>query len=65
MPLRLDHIDVATSPYRVLLLDNSCDQWSESPQWTLRSFSVTPGYAASLAVAGHDWQLACRDWPSI
>jgi 4'-phosphopantetheinyl transferase len=65
MSLRLDHIDVSTSPYRVLLLDNSCDQWSESPQWTLRSFSVAPGYAASLAVAGHDWRLACRDWPSM
>jgi len=58
MSRRLDHIAVSTSPYRVRLLDNSCDQWSESPQWTLRSFNVGPGYTASLVSEGQEWRLA-------
>jgi 4'-phosphopantetheinyl transferase len=58
MSLPLDHIDVSTSPRRVLLLDDSCDRWSESPRWSLRSFSVGPGYAASLAAEGQGWRLA-------
>jgi 4'-phosphopantetheinyl transferase len=65
MSLRVDHIDVSTSPDRVLLLNDSWNQWSESPQWTLRSFSVGPGYTASLAAEGQEWQFACRDWPSM
>jgi 4'-phosphopantetheinyl transferase len=65
MSLRLDHIDVSTSPYRVLLLNDSRDQWSESPRWTLRSFGIGPGYTASLAAEGQEWQLVRQDWPSM
>jgi 4'-phosphopantetheinyl transferase len=60
MSLRLDHIDVSTSPYRMRLLDDSCDQWLESAQWTLRSFSVRPGYAAALAAEGQEVILRRR-----
>jgi len=63
MSLSLDHIDVSTSPDRVLLLDDGSDHWSASPQWTLHSFPAGSGYAASLAVEGRDWQLAYFDWP--
>jgi len=63
MSLRLDCIDVSTSPDRVLLLNDSRDQWLPSPHWTLRSFPPSPSYAASVAAEGPDWQSTLRVWP--
>jgi 4'-phosphopantetheinyl transferase len=35
----------------------------EAARWRLTMLRPAPGYAAALAVEGHDWQLRCFAWP--
>lgn len=36
---------------------------AEVARWSLYGLPPGPGYAAALAVAGHDWHLRCWQWP--
>jgi 4'-phosphopantetheinyl transferase len=36
---------------------------SEASRWSLRDLPLAADYAAALAVEGHDWRLACWQWP--
>jgi 4'-phosphopantetheinyl transferase len=64
MSLPLGHIDVATRPDRVRLLDDGSDDWALSRRWVLRELTVASGYAAALATEGLDAQVAYHHWPS-
>jgi 4'-phosphopantetheinyl transferase len=37
---------------------------SDATRWSLQELTAASGYAASLAVEGHDWRLACWQWPN-
>jgi 4'-phosphopantetheinyl transferase len=37
---------------------------SDATRWSLQELAPASGYAASLAVEGHDWRLACWQWPN-
>jgi 4'-phosphopantetheinyl transferase len=37
---------------------------SETRRWSLQELTPASGYAASLAVEGHDWRLVCWQWPN-
>jgi 4'-phosphopantetheinyl transferase len=37
---------------------------SEASRWSVREISPAPGYAAALAVEGHDWRLVCWQCPN-
>lgn len=63
MGLKLNLIDVGSSPDRVLLRQENSSNWAPCPQWTLRSFAVDSGFAAAIAVEGLDWRLDCFSWP--
>jgi 4'-phosphopantetheinyl transferase len=62
--LELDRIDVATDQHRVLLRAKTSDDWTVSPRWSVRSTELKPGYAASVAAEGDDWELASFVWPN-
>ena len=62
LQLRLDWIDVATSPDRVLLREQGSTRWMSCPRWTLRQVPVDPGYAAAVAAEGSDWQIVPFMW---
>jgi hypothetical protein len=40
----------------------TAEEPEEASRWRLQDLPVGPGYAAALAVQGHDWRLACWDW---
>ena len=35
----------------------------EAYRWSLRELIPAPGYVAALVVEGHNWRLACWQWP--
>jgi 4'-phosphopantetheinyl transferase len=37
----------------------------EARRWTLHELKPRPGYAAAVAVEGHDWQLEVREWAEL
>jgi 4'-phosphopantetheinyl transferase len=37
---------------------------ADAPLWTLRSLDAGAGFAAALAIAGADWRLVQRQWPT-
>src|SRR5207244_2207582 len=54
LSLSLDQFDVALSPEeKPALLKTRWDP-SEASRWSLRAVDVSPGYAASIAVEGHE-----------
>jgi 4'-phosphopantetheinyl transferase len=59
LSLPLEQFDVTLSPRENPVLLRT--QWdpSEASRWSLRTIDVAPGYAASIAVEGHDWRLKC------
>jgi len=60
LSLPLDQFDVTLSPGEpAALIETKWDK-SELSRWSLREIDVGPGYAAAIAVEGHDWQL--RYW---
>jgi 4'-phosphopantetheinyl transferase len=63
MGLKLELIDVMTTPDQVRLRREHTDQWLPNPRWALRSLSVETGYAAAVAVEGNDWHLDVIGWP--
>lgn len=46
-------------PARLLHVDGDPQEVS---RWSLQELTPASGYAATLAVEGHDWHLVCRQW---
>lgn len=58
----LDKFDVTLSPGEEAMLLCTRVDLNEARHWSLRALDVPEGYAAALAVRGHDWSLTCWDW---
>jgi 4'-phosphopantetheinyl transferase len=59
-PLNTFAVSLApTEPVRLLHVADAPD---ESARWRLEALTPALGYVAALAVAGHDWRLACWEW---
>ncbi len=59
LSLPLDQFDVSLAPGEPAALLASREDPLAPQRWSFQSLDPTPGYAAALAVAGHDWQLSC------
>jgi 4'-phosphopantetheinyl transferase len=63
LSLPLDQFDVSLDPREPgIVVDTSRDP-SEASRWSLQELTPAPGYAAAIAVEGHDWRLTCWQWP--
>lgn len=60
MSIPLDHLDTSIVPGRMLLLNDTCDQWVACSRWTLVSLPVGDGYVGAIAAEG-DWQFSRHD----
>ncbi|HEX8772583.1 MAG TPA: 4'-phosphopantetheinyl transferase superfamily protein [Pyrinomonadaceae bacterium] len=59
LSLALEDFDVSLIPGERAELLSVRDNPQERGRWSLRELDVAQGYAAALAVEGHDWQLRC------
>jgi 4'-phosphopantetheinyl transferase len=59
----LDRFDVSLAPGEPAALLRTLGDPHEASRWSLRALAPGVGYAAALAVEGHDWQLTCWQWP--
>jgi 4'-phosphopantetheinyl transferase len=57
-----DGFDVFIAPGEAVHLLRTQGYPHEAGRWRLEAFSPAPGYAASLAVEGHDWRLSCWEY---
>jgi 4'-phosphopantetheinyl transferase len=55
----LDQFDVSMTPGEPVLLLCTGGDPQETSRWSLRELKPSTGYAAALAVEGHDWRLSC------
>jgi 4'-phosphopantetheinyl transferase len=62
LSLALDGFDVSLIPGERAALLSVRDDPKETRRWSLRELPICPGYAAALAVEGHDWRLSCWRW---
>jgi 4'-phosphopantetheinyl transferase len=60
--LPLKHIDVSAPTDRVARLDEATGEWRVLADWRLRTLSVGPDHAASLAAEDQGWELAFWRW---
>lgn len=58
LSLPLDQFDVMLLPDGPAALERTYWDESEAARWSLRKLEVGAGYAAALAVEGHDWKLS-------
>jgi 4'-phosphopantetheinyl transferase len=62
----LHEIEVSVAPWewkrKTMRLLRVAGDAQEASRWSIRMLSPAPGYAATLAVSGHDWQLKCWHW---
>lgn len=58
----LDHFDVSLAPGEPATLLSTIGDPLETRRWSLRELDLAPGYAAALAVEGHDWRLKFWQW---
>ena len=66
MAIPLSAFDVSLTPGEPAVLLRSQNHPHETSHWSLQALSPAPGYAAALAVKGHDWDLKCWQWaPAI
>lgn len=62
LSLPLDQFDVSVTPGDpARLLETRWDH-SEQSRWSMSELDVHTGYAATIAVEGHDWGLECWHW---
>ena len=59
LSLPLDQFDVSLIPGEPAALLSTHRDSHEALRWSLQELTPTPGYAATLAVEGHGWHLAC------
>jgi 4'-phosphopantetheinyl transferase len=63
LSLPLDQLDVSLIPGEPAMLLNIRGAPREAARWSLCELTPGPGYVAALAVEGHDWRLACWQFP--
>ena len=59
LSLPLEDFEVSLVPGERAALLSVRDNPQESARWSLRELDACQGYAAALAVEGHDWHLRC------
>ena len=59
----LDQFDVSLAPGEPGIVVSASRDPSEATRWSLQELTPAPGYAAAVAVEGHDWRLTCWQWP--
>jgi 4'-phosphopantetheinyl transferase len=59
-----DGFDVSMAPGETPDVLRVQDNPYESARWRLEALYPAPGYAAALAVEGHEWQLICWEYSS-
>ena len=62
MSIPLSAFDVSLTPGEPAALLRSQNHPQETSRWSLQALNPDPGYAAALAVKGHDWKLKCWQW---
>ena len=62
MAIPLSTFDVSLTPGEPAALLRTQNQPQETACWSLQALNPAPGYAAALAVKGHDWELKCWQW---
>jgi 4'-phosphopantetheinyl transferase len=62
LSLPLSRFDVSLLPDAPPALLSTPDDPPEASRWALRDLPAGPGYAAAIAVEGHDWRLRCWRW---
>jgi 4'-phosphopantetheinyl transferase len=61
--LGLDQFDVSLVPGEPAALLGASGDPQEALRWSLQELFPRSGYAAALAVEGHEWRLTCWQWP--
>lgn len=65
LALPLDRFDVSLVPGEpARLLEVQGDRYA-SDRWSLQELTPAPGYAAAVAVEGHNWQMTCWEWQEL
>ena len=62
LAIPLNAFDVSLTPGEPAALLRTESQSQEASRWSLQALNPEPGYAAALAVKGHDWELKCWQW---
>jgi 4'-phosphopantetheinyl transferase len=62
LAMPLERFAVSLAPGEPAALLSTADDPQEARRWTMQALAPVPGYAAALAVAGHDWCLNCWRW---
>lgn len=62
MSIPLSAFDVSLTPGEPAALLRSQKDPQEASRWSMQALDPEPGYAAALAVKGHDWELKCWQW---
>ena len=62
MSIPLSAFDVSLTPGKPAELLRTQKHPQETARWSLQALNPEPGYAAALAVKGHDWELKCWQW---
>ena len=65
MSIPLSTFDVSLTPGEPAALLRSQSHPRETARWCLQALNPAPGYAAALAVKGHDWELKCWQWSPV
>ena len=65
MSIPLRAFDVSLTPGEPAALLRSQNDPQETSRWSLHALDAKPGYAAALAVKGHDWELKCWQWSPV
>jgi 4'-phosphopantetheinyl transferase len=61
--LALDQFEVSLVPGEPAALLSTNGDRREACRWSLQDLTPAPGFVAALAVAGHNWQMKCYQWP--
>src|ERR1700722_4961199 len=64
LSLPLDQFDLLPAAGKPDTAPGAQQDPSDATRWSLKELTPASGYAASLAVEGHDWRLACWQWPN-
>jgi 4'-phosphopantetheinyl transferase len=64
LSMPLDEFDVSLLPEKPAALLRNRRRPQEVRRWSLQALNVAFGYAAAIAIEGHERQLKCFDWDS-